>query len=363
MKNIVIFYPSFERGGATRVLINLLKFFSKKKKKIYLITNKKDTSLKNIKNLKLLIIKKYRLEFINNRIISGLNSLSVLAGLLKKLQKKHTTVLSMQSNFFSVLLAFFLRWKISVRVSEDPCGATKYADNKLFAILVLVTKLITYNLSHKIIANAIKSQNCIKKFVFKKDKVKLLYNPTLLKIEKKNNLSKKNYFLNVGRFCKQKNQSMLIDAFNEFYKNNKKYKLLLYGDGPDKKKLQNKVKKLNLNKCIKFLGWKNNMLHIYKRAKLFILTSYYEGMPNVLIDAVNFETPSIAFNASGVEDILLNGKGGEIIKKKNSNELSKRIKNVLTNYKKILIKTKRSKNKVNKYYIEKAGQKYINLLA
>ena len=155
---------------------------------------------------------------------------------------------------------------------------------------------------------------------------------------------------------------MLIDAFYEFYKNNKKYKLLLYGDGPDKEKLQKKVKKLNLKKNIKFLGWQTNMSYIYKRAKLFLLTSYYEGMPNVLIDAINFETPSIAFNASGVEDILLNGKGGEIIKNKNSKELTKRIKNSLSDYKKILTKTKKSKNKVDKYYIENAGQKYINLL-
>ena len=216
MKNIVIFYPSFERGGATRVLINLLKFFSKKNIYIYLITNKKDNSLKNIKNLKIFIAKKYSLKFINNKIISGLNSLGILTSLLKKLQKKHTAVLSMQSNFFSVLLAFFLRWKIFVRVSEDPCGATKYADNRLFAIFVLITKFITYNLSDKIIANALKSQNCIKKFVFKKNKVKLLYNPTLLKIENKNNSLKENYFLNGGRLCKQKNQSMLIDAFCEF---------------------------------------------------------------------------------------------------------------------------------------------------
>ena len=81
------------------------------------------------------------------------------------------------------------------------------------------------------------------------------------------------------------------------------------------------------------------------------------------IDAVNFETPSIAFNVSGVKDILLNGKGGEIIKKYNSKELTKRMKNVVSDYKKILIKTKKSKNKIDKYYIEKAGQRYINYLA
>ena len=50
MKNIIIFYPSFERGGVTKILLNLLKYFSKKKINVYLITNKLRGDLK-IKNL------------------------------------------------------------------------------------------------------------------------------------------------------------------------------------------------------------------------------------------------------------------------------------------------------------------------
>ena len=46
----------------------------------------------------------------------------------------------------------------------------------------------------------------------------------------------------------------------------------------------------------------------------FVLPSLYEGMPNVLIDAINYEVPSICSDASGVDDILLKGKGGIIIK-------------------------------------------------
>jgi len=361
MKNIVIFYPSFEKGGATIVLINLIKLLSKKKK-IYLITNKKDLKLKKLKNLEILLTNYKKVAHINNRIVSGFNSATVLLNLLKKISKKNTLVFSMQSNFFPAILSFILRIKVVVRVSEDPCGATKYADNKLFAIMVLFTKFITYNLASKIITNAKKSQECVKKFVLNKKKVKLLYNPTLNKILKKNNYKKKNYFLNVGRLCKQKNQQMLIEAFHEFSKEHKNYKLFFCGDGPDKEKLKRIVKKLRLNKKIKFLGWKNNMSLIYSRAKLFILTSYYEGMPNALIDAVNFETPSIATNASGVEDLLLNGRGGEIIKNYDYRKLAHRMKNTIKNYNVILSKVKVSKKNLNKYYIEKAGQKYINVL-
>ena len=142
----------------------------------------------------------------------------------------------------------------------------------------------------------------------------------------------------------------------------KKYKLLFCGDGPDKKKLIKQADNLQLSKNIKFLGWSKNLDKIYKNSKLFILTSYYEGMPNALIEAINYELPSIALNSSGVEDVLLNGKGGEILYDRNIKVLANKMSQVILNYKKILKKTKKSKKKIDQYYIEKAGQKYINNL-
>tara|TARA_B100000989_G_scaffold294953_1_gene275000 strand:+ start:966 stop:2057 length:1092 start_codon:yes stop_codon:yes gene_type:complete len=362
MKNIVIFYPSFERGGATKVLMNLVSFFSKKKINIFLITNKMSKSLENTKFLKTLIIKDKNIKFINNRIITSFKAVILLIKVFKFLERDKTIILSMQSNFFSSIIGFLFRFKTITRVSEDPCGATKYADNKLFASLVFITKFLTYNLSYKIIANAKKSADCIKKFTIKKNKVILLYNPTLKKVYKIKNRKSKKYFLNIGRYCKQKNQSFLIDTFFKFNKKNNDFILILNGDGPDKKKLKDKVKSLKLNKKVKFIGWKTNNENLYKKAKLFILTSYYEGMPNVLIEALNNQIPVIAFSASGVEDLLLKGKGGEIIYKMESKELLNKINYSLNHYDKAIKKTFLAKKQLKKYSIEIAGQKYISNL-
>ncbi len=362
MKNIVIYYPSFERGGATKVLINLIKYFSSKKINIYLITNKLGSDLKNIKFLKTFIINGVNIRFVNNRIITSIKAAMLLIKLFKILDKEKTIILSMQSNFFSSLIGFIFRFKTIVRVSEDPCGATKYADNKVFAYLIFITKFLTYNLSYKIIANAKKSRDCIKKFIFNKDKILLLNNPTLNKLNKIKNKKSKKYFLNIGRYCKQKNQSFLIDIFYKFSKKNKNFTLILNGDGPDKKKLKDKVSKLKLRKKVKFLTWRKFNDSLYKKSKLFILTSYYEGMPNVLIEALNNEIPVIAFNSSGVEDLLLKGKGGEIIYKMNSDEFLKKINYSLNHYDEALKKTFLAKKQLKKYSIEIAGQKYISKL-
>ena len=212
MKNIIIFYPSLEKGGATVVLINLIKYLSKNRY-IYLITNKKDKKLKKVKNLKILLTGNKKLSLINNRIISGIDSAIILLNVLKKINKKNTIVFSMQSNFFAVILSFIKSVKVIIRVSEDPCGATRYADNKLFAIFILFTKFITYNFASKIITNAKKSQRCVKRFVLNTHKVKLLYNPTLVKILKKNDYKKKKLFSKCWTFMQTKKSANIDKGF------------------------------------------------------------------------------------------------------------------------------------------------------
>ena len=124
MKNIVFFYPSFENGGASKVLVNLIKFFSKKKK-IFLITNKIPKDLKKIKNLKIFLYKEKKIKFVNDRIISSLFSILILCKLVLSLNKKETLFFSMQSHFFPVLASLLLNFKLIIRVSEDPCVLLK----------------------------------------------------------------------------------------------------------------------------------------------------------------------------------------------------------------------------------------------
>jgi glycosyltransferase involved in cell wall biosynthesis len=101
---------------------------------------------------------------------------------------------------------------------------------------------------------------------------------------------------------------------------------------------------------------------IYRNAKLFLLTSYYEGMPNSLIEAVNFEIPSICSNVSGAKDILLNGKGGLILKNFKYESLAEKITLIIDNIeiykKKILL----SKKKLYRFTVDVAIKKYAKEL-
>lgn len=133
---------------------------------------------------------------------------------------------------------------------------------------------------------------------------KFKYNEKVRKAKRKElNIEDKDLVIgHIGRFVKQKNHEFLIDIFNEIHKKNKNTILLLAGDGPLKEAIQNKVKELNLDKNVKFLGQRNDVNELYQAMDLFLFPSLYEGLGMVLIEAqcagnlcfASTEVPSVA---------------------------------------------------------------------
>jgi glycosyltransferase involved in cell wall biosynthesis len=368
LKNLIIFFPSLEKGGAINIFLNLVKYFIKKKINVIIVTSKANNNYlsKEIFKVNIITSNNFYIPFINNRIISGYLCFFSLFKILLKSNRSDTKILSMQSNFFSVFIAFLLNFKIVVRVSEDPCGATIHADNKLFGWLIFLTKIITYNLSTLIITNATKSKSCIENIIFNKKKIKILFNPYLKKIFyfKKKKI-KKNYILSVGRFTKQKNFLCLLDAYKivNKIKKYKSYKLIICGSGPDEVILKKKIAEYKLSNNVFVYPWSNNLKKLYLKSKLYILPSLYEGMPNVLIDAINYEVPIIASDVSGVGDLILRPKAYQIIKKIDKVNLANSLIKALKNYVTLKKNVKISKKKINRFTVEKAGSNFFKVIS
>lgn len=89
----------------------------------------------------------------------------------------------------------------------------------------------------------------------------------------------------VGRFVEQKNHRFLIDIFNEVHKQNNNSILLLAGQGPLMDEIKEKVKKLKLEKYVKFLGQRDDISELYQVFDIFCLPSLYEGLPVVGVEA------------------------------------------------------------------------------
>jgi glycosyltransferase involved in cell wall biosynthesis len=131
--------------------------------------------------------------------------------------------------------------------------------------------------------------------------------------------------LGVGRLNPQKDFSTLINAFAKAIKY-KQLRLMVLGEGPERRKLENLVQKLGIADKVSFPGFINNPFNYMKNSGLFVLSSAWEGLPNVLIEAMACGVPVVSTNcASGPDEILESGKYGELVPVGNSDLLSQAI--------------------------------------
>ena len=98
----------------------------------------------------------------------------------------------------------------------------------------------------------------------------------------------------IGRFMKQKNHEFLIDIFNELYKENNNYKLMLIGQGPLQDEMKQKVNDLGIEDAVMFLGQKTDANKYYQAMDLFLFPSLYEGLGMVFVEAQSAALPSVA---------------------------------------------------------------------
>ena len=102
--------------------------------------------------------------------------------------------------------------------------------------------------------------------------------------------------------------------------------LIFMGRGILKKKLEKYSKLNNLQNKVKFINFKKNPYPYIKQADLFILTSKYEGLPNVLLEAITLKKFIISSNCpTGPREILLDGKGGSLFAIGDAKNLARKI--------------------------------------
>ncbi|MBR3737195.1 MAG: glycosyltransferase, partial [Eubacterium sp.] len=97
----------------------------------------------------------------------------------------------------------------------------------------------------------------------------------------------------VGRMAPQKNQKKLIDVFNEIHKVNPETHLVIIGTGELEEKLKQQVKDLGLSQAATFTGVLSNVNEWYSAIDVFVMTSLYEGLPVVAVEAQAADLPCV----------------------------------------------------------------------
>jgi glycosyltransferase involved in cell wall biosynthesis len=127
--------------------------------------------------------------------------------------------------------------------------------------------------------------------------------------EKNDEIPNEPYILGVGRLVNAKNFELLIDTYIYLKNNfNFDYKLVLVGDGSSRKALKKKVLDSKLQKEVIFAGYQKNPYNWMKNAEMFVLTSKFEGLCGVLIEAMCCQTRIVASKSPGGVKELMSGK-------------------------------------------------------
>lgn len=115
----------------------------------------------------------------------------------------------------------------------------------------------------------------------------------------------KKTFIAVGRLHEQKGYRYLLKAFALYVKKHPDSQLLVLGEGPLRQQLQDQIRELALESSVHLLGNKANVFPYLRRSDCFLLSSLWEGLPTVLIEAMAVGLPIISTNCkSGPEEIL-----------------------------------------------------------
>ena len=156
-------------------------------------------------------------------------------------------------------------------------------------------------------------------------------NPVNDGISLNENVPYSNYAIAVGRFNAQKNYELLIKSFVRATLETKSdTRLIILGDGPLKQKCTDLVNQMGAKEKIMFLGRKTNVGDYLRKAKFFIMSSKYEGMPNALVEAMNAGLPVVCTDFfTGTARELVSDENGILVPVDDKGKMTCAIVNML----------------------------------
>lgn len=136
-----------------------------------------------------------------------------------------------------------------------------------------------------------------------------------------------------GRLNEKKGFHLLVEAVRQLRQllPQVDIQLAILGEGPGREQLSYQIGKDGLENCVRLTGFRTDAVAWYKSADLFVLPSFLEGMPNVLLEAMACGTPVLSTDCpSGPREILADGEFGELCKVGSSEALVEAIRRFVT---------------------------------
>jgi glycosyltransferase involved in cell wall biosynthesis len=314
----VDFYISnFAGGGAEINFINLVNLMNLSGYNSQFIVNKSDGP--NISSLDDSIK-------INNLEVE--NSRGAIYSLVKYInQSKPDIIISTLThcNLALLIASLFTKHSTKIIVREANSFLDQRKSLNLWRLFYeRIRAGILYRFADEIIVNSEGARTQLANAIFI-DHAKIKILPNLINYEKilslskkkidsklKNLIANKRLIVSVGRLIRNKDYFTMLRAIKDLNREN--IILLIMGEGKQYDIINKEIIKLKLQEKVELMGYVENPYNIMKIADVFLLTSIFEGMPNVLIEALSLKVPIVSSNCnSGPRELINNGENGFLV--------------------------------------------------
>lgn len=329
LRKVFFVIPALHGGGAERVVVNILKFIDRNKfKPVIVLFKKKGEFLPEISP-------DVRLEVLDAKFIVPLR----LMRLLKREQPDVLVSFMWYTNFVVLSSRILSRLKCRVIVNERSELSLSYK-NQLKEMLRRIIIHFLYRYSDRIIANSSIMGFQLKKMLRRlPEKVAVIYNPVDIQMISGMSFSEVEHswfkekvpiIVSAGRLSVEKGFSYLLKSVSILATEGTDCRLVILGKGKEDDRLKSLASELGIKNKIAFLGFQENPYKYLANSTVFVLSSLYEGFPNVLLEAMALGVPSVATRClTGPEEIIVDGVNGLLVPPADEKELADAIKRLL----------------------------------
>lgn len=322
-KNIDFYISSLSGGGAEHVLVNLATSFSKMGNRVSI------TSLERRKQFYIVDddIEVIRYNHVKDNALFGI--IKDISSVRRQLKNRKDTdvAVSFLGRTNIVLSIASIGTKQKIVICDRNNLARKYS-KWVFSLLCAV-----YLLADELIVQTNEIIDIYPKFLRKK--IKVLENPLDFKEMDKQctgEIEKSNTLISVGRLERQKDYKTLVLAFAKIADNHKEWNIKIYGKGDMREDIQKWIDQTGMTERILLCGVTHTPFLEMKKAKIFVLSSFFEGFPNVLCEAMYAGLPCIATACqSGPKDLIQDGENGLLVEVGNVDEMAEKLDLLMSN--------------------------------
>lgn len=224
-----------------------------------------------------------------------------------------------------LLTAALLGKRIPVVLSErnDP---VRFPSQKYLRAL----RLWAYTLCDGLVFQTHQAKSYFPGFISGKSTV--ITNPITGKLPARYEGVRENKIVNYCRLNKQKNLPLLIDAFSDIAEEFPEHSLVIYGDGPEKENLEQRIRERGMTGRILLPGYCSCIHEEILKAAMFVSSSDYEGISNSMLEAIALGIPTVCTDcpAGGARETIRNGVNGILVPTNDRNALAEAMRKVLT---------------------------------